>query len=77
MKTTNITTANIENLTVGQLKAIALMQFNIEDYFMFDDEDTVKIYEGTEEEAKESYEEAVNEQNCNIDFVLDNHKNIL
>ena len=55
MKTTNTTTANIDNLTEGQLKAMALMEFNGTDYFMIDEEDTVRIFQGNEEEARADF----------------------
>ncbi len=42
----------------GQLKAIALKQFNNEDFFVVDGDDSgedVKIFEGNEEEAREGF----------------------
>ncbi len=47
---------NLENITEGQLKAIALLQFNGADYFLVDSGDEIKVYEGEESAAKESYE---------------------
>ncbi len=73
MKTTNITTANIENLTVGQLKAIALMEFNGEDYFMIDEDDTVRIFEGNEEEARVDFKndiEGTEEAEIDANFII-------
>ena len=55
-KTFNNTNAtNLEALTEGQLKAIALMQFNDENYFLLDDEDIIHVYEGTEEDARQQF----------------------
>ena len=49
MKTTNETTNN--DLTIEQLKSIALKQHLGENYFVLDG----KVYEGTEDEAREQY----------------------
>jgi len=45
----------MENLTVGQEKAIALMQYNNEDFFIIQLEDEVKIYEGIEDDARAEF----------------------
>jgi len=61
-----------ENLTIEQLKAIALKQFLGDDIFVLYTENEVLIYEGTEEEARENYEIEMNEIKLNhgkrIDF---------
>lgn len=47
-----------ENLTEGQAKAIALKQFNNEDFFIVDALDNgeeLRIFEGNEEEARENF----------------------
>ncbi len=46
-----------ENLTTEQKKACALRQFHSEDFFLSDDDGNVIIYEGTQEEAEEKYQE--------------------
>ena len=56
MKTTNETTANNE-LTIEQLKSIALKQHLGEDYFVLDG----KVYGGTEDGAKEQFNESLTE----------------
>ena len=47
------------NLTINQLRALALRQHNSESYFILpcgeDGADGIKIYEGTEEEAREAF----------------------
>ena len=64
MKTTQTTT----ELTEGQSKAIALMQFNEELFFIIDG----KIYEGTEAEARDKCKkDTINEAHF-IDWVTDN-----
>jgi hypothetical protein len=45
----------MENLTVGQEKAIALMQHNQDEFFIIELEDECKIYEGNEEEARADF----------------------
>jgi hypothetical protein len=46
---------NLNNLTEGQEKAIALLQHLETDFFVVETEETVYIYEGTEEEAREQF----------------------
>lgn len=45
----------MENLTVQQEKAIALMQYKGEDFFIIQLEDEAKIYEGNEEDARAEF----------------------
>jgi hypothetical protein len=45
----------MENLTVAQEKAIALMQHNNEEFFVIQLENECKIYEGNEEEARAGF----------------------
>jgi hypothetical protein len=46
---------NLNNLTEGQEKAIALFQHLETDFFIVETKETVYIYEGTEEDAREQF----------------------
>ena len=66
---------NIINLTEAQEKKIALLQYLNEDFFILEDEEAneVKIYEGTEEDAREQFEadiEGTEEANIEANFII-------